>query len=58
MNTQTGPMCPVWTKGALEGELRSMCSLQTARALEEGMPQTPESDGGPSAIDRVSQSED
>ena len=28
-----------------------MCPLQTARALEEGMPQMPESDGGPLAIE-------
>ena len=28
-----------------------MCPLQAARALSEGMPQMPESNGGPSAID-------
>ena len=46
----TRPVYPVWTK-AMEGGLWSMCPLQTARALEEGMPQMPESNGGPSAID-------
>ena len=28
-----------------------MCPFQTARALEEGMPQMPEGERGPSAID-------
>ena len=46
-----GQCYPVWTKGAPEGGLRSMCPLQTARALKGGVPQMPGSDGGPSAID-------
>ena len=39
-------------KGALEEGLWSMCPLQAARALGEGMSQTPERDDrGPSKID-------
>ena len=39
-------------KGALEEGQRSVCPLQAAKALGEGMPQTPESDDrGPSNID-------
>ena len=47
MGTQTGPLQPVWTTGALVGRLHLMHPLQRGRVLVEGMPQTLENIGGP-----------
>ena len=51
MGTQTGPLQPVWTTGALGGGLQLIHPLQRGRVLVEGMPQTLENIGAPSVTD-------